>query len=623
MILHRRILLDVEGPVFTRSNVTGGFGVDAPVARLPDRRPYLPGTLIVGRLAEAYRQLGEAERATGRVSGFLKDLEHLFASGSGDFGEGDEIYGRNDRRKIFVSDAIAPAPSIDDRIRTRIAIDPETGSVAAGALQVIETPHAVGEKVRFEADVRILAPADDHDGIQSRLSIALRWISQWGGLRSVGFGKSIESILETPTAIRSVAAPSAISDLLPFRLAFNDPVCVGERRVSPNIYESGSTIPGGTIKGALASLILSSAGLATGATLSVESAKVPESLRALARHFSLLRVLHGVPAPAASTAGARPRRAPHSIVSVKTKEGVELFDLALAPDANAPCLIHGQAPVYQPDRKQAVSELVNVLTGWTEPSRELRVRTQIDRDRRSAMESRLFGVTYLRHDTHVWRSAFDLSAIPETDRPAVIDGLALALSTGLPGVGRGKSFATVDFESDAGMAPKPHADGRVIVVLQTPALLRAPEAGIAGDVHNAYVSAFQQIAPDLVLESIFVRERLAGAEFMANRLPDGLGYRPFLLTEAGSTFVFKAGDDAGRETAARWARRGLPIPESALRFYGVDPGNSEIWRYVPFLPENGYGEVWLRGPVENDENWAQTPRQPVWTPVAALEEALG
>ncbi len=628
MILRRKLVVNVEGPVLTRSNLTGAFGVDAPLARRPDGRPYLPGTLVLGRLAEAYRQLGAAQKAAGKPPTFLSDLRDLFASGDTLDQDGDGKTGRDRRRRVFVSDLVAPVPARAEATRTRIAINPETGSVQRGALQVIEAPHDVGERIVFDGEVRVVAPSAEQAEIEKRLAIALRWIAQWGALRSVGFGVSLGASLEAAQPLATHDFPAAVSERLGIVLTLHDPLCVGERRVAPNIYESGATIPGGVIKGALANLIAIGAGHGAGQPLSSIADKLPASLQALAKHFSALRVLHGIP-QSPESAGSRIRRPPHSIVSAAHEGKTQLFDLALSPSPAAACLIDMQAPTYEPDRKPSVATQVDALTGWSEPPLELRVRTQIDPQHRAAMATRLFGVSYRRTDEHVWRGAIDVTAIPASDRPAVLQGLRAALENGLPGIGRGGAFASVSFVEDDSpslrSADVMHEDGRIVLVLQTPALLRRPTPGASGDVSRDYAAAFDEIGgPELRLEGIFVRERLAGAEFMANRLPEKLGYTPFLLTEPGSTFVFRATDrSAGLALASRWLRAGLRPPPKTLAFYGMDSSDPELWRYLPFLPENGFGEVWSRGPISENEHWAIVPRTPLWEPVGSIEEAVG
>ena len=53
------ICLEIEGPLLTKSTAPGEYGLDAVVARDIDGVPYIPGTLLTGKVREALEQLSE------------------------------------------------------------------------------------------------------------------------------------------------------------------------------------------------------------------------------------------------------------------------------------------------------------------------------------------------------------------------------------------------------------------------------------------------------------------------------------------------------------------------------------------------------------------------------------
>ncbi len=74
-MIHRRSLtITLSAPYLTRGNLIGLFGIDAPLARTTDNKLYLPGTLVIGKLAEAFRHLKEAG-----ATEYGSELRQIFA----------------------------------------------------------------------------------------------------------------------------------------------------------------------------------------------------------------------------------------------------------------------------------------------------------------------------------------------------------------------------------------------------------------------------------------------------------------------------------------------------------------------------------------------------------------
>jgi hypothetical protein len=596
MIERRKITITLKGPYLTRSNSIGAFGVDAPVARLPDGTPYLPGTLILGRISEAFRQLAEIEVDAGET-GFVNDLIEFLATDP-ELGKlGDVTKGRDNRRRVWFSDFVAQDEAKRQGTRTRIAINDATGSVLTGALQVIEVPYQPGESVRFSGEVRCVGPADRIETFLERLKQAFNWVTQWGALKTVGFGEAVSVAFSDVEAVPKAAAASSAAgfDTLRLVLELHDPLCVGERRIAENIYESAAVIPGGVIRGALANQVLAHTSNTSMSFLQDHADSEDPIVGPLARSMSKLRFGHGFPIDREKAANPfKPSRVPHSIVA-DDKNG--LHDLALLPDPSVPILISGRATSFSVDWKSAVEDRANGLVGWSEPGFDFRVRTEIDGRTRASRAERLFAISYRRPDTHVWVSEVSLADVPSNERLLVAEAFEKTLANGLAGIGRGGAFATVSVQrsTTTSAALKLHDGGRVVLVLQTPALLRKPKPGQSGDVTKSYEEALRDCLPSdidrgsLRVAGVFVRERLSGAEFMVQRRGSGGAYQPYLITEPGSVFVLEIQDNA-KDAVAGWLRTGLPLPKTTRDFYGL--GNpSEIWKHCPYVPENGYGEV--------------------------------
>jgi hypothetical protein len=237
---------------------------------------------------------------------------------------------------------------------------------------------------------------------------------------------------------------------------------------------------------------------------------------------------------------------------------------------------------------------VNTKFGWPKLTRELRVRTAMDRQRRRAQEAQLFAYEMVVPEGRDWYGTVDLSRIPQDARPAVVAQLQSLLSYGLRGLGKTKVSAQV--QTDVSLTPvhtsyaNPY-DNLWVVTLQTPMLLCDPtllnETSGNNELFAAYDAAWQDISGGVIeLVRFFASQSLAGG-YQALRFQPNQPYNPFLLTDHGSVFVLEAAHDHALAQAFvnEVLYHGLPLPTWAKTRYGED------WRTCPFLPEDGFGEV--------------------------------
>jgi hypothetical protein len=374
-----------------------------------------------------------------------------------------------------------------------------------------------------------------------------------------------------------VAAPPLGTSRFQLVLAFRDPLTIGERRNSSNIYTTSDVVPGGAIKGALANLIMASDGV-RGSGLQTSNL-YPD----LARNFSALQITHLFPA---AKDALRPRVWPRSLVAI---DKATLFDVALIDRAAVGAK---GAPAFSPDWKGETYGVADERVGWPDVPRRLIVRTAVDPDKLSAATSQLYAQEQCEVGEHVWVGQVDLSDVPEGVREKVADQFCAVISNGLPGVGRSQSLATMANPATASTPSikwSPDEDGCIVLTLQTSALLRSP----ASD----YSTAITELSNGtLAYVRHFARERLSGADFMDRRYFKGQIYRPWLLTEAGSVFVVRPAEGQGDEAAAfirRWLDHGLPLPQSVKSFYGLETGATDaaLWQKCPYIAQNGYGEI--------------------------------
>ncbi len=511
----------------------------------------------------------------------------------------DLAIGREDRRRISIGDLAAHKTDEAGKSRTRIAIEPSAGVVDEGALQTIEQPFLPGTQIAFSGHLRVTAPAKDAEAFIGRVAKGLAWITQFGALRSVGYGIAKDARLSKPDpypAVASVASFAGASRVA-LRLTMCDPFCVGETRIAPNAYMSAPFIPGGAIKGAIANQILAGHGRKGFLSDPANQAALPALLRPLAAAFSNLRVSHALPAPTGA-----PFRRPNCVPLSLAHCNGRYVDCAGFAEPWKAALVDGVAPEFVDGWKSTVREEIEKRMGISEPETDLRIRTKIDEELRAAEETKLFAVGYRRPDTHDFLAFFDLPDLPPKDQDAIAAGLTEVLRYGLGGLGRGGAHGFAHLE--AWERPKPlAAQGRLILTLQTAAPLRKPEPGRTGDVTEAYRAAFAALGLGVAydLKAVFLQESLRGGGFMARRLPQGVAsYAPWLMTRAGSVFAFDLRDrvapddpraEAERKTIHGWLTWGLPVPPPVLAFHGMGAADPELYRYCPYLRENGYGEI--------------------------------
>ncbi len=569
-----QIDITLEAPYLVHGNDPGRFGLDATLMKDHRGRPVLPGTLVAGRIVETWHNL-RSEFGEASVTDWF-----------GQGGTGNE--GR--RARLMVDDLILRA--IDDKPwdeantatdLSRIRQNDDTGAVETGALLIIEQVAAPGAQLKFSGTWRTWATEVEIKQLLPQLRAALILQTQLGAYRGVGFGR-VKNVGVTASAIK--ATPLKLDEQqIKHRLALvsDRALCVGSRSRRGNVFESDEIISGGTLLGALATMLAARRGLAD--LTNIDSP--------LARNFSSLRCTHALPA---KCEGTRPQPLPQSLVT----QGEAIKDAwkhAQPPDNLA------GATAFQTDWKGECYELA--CNGWGRTERHLRVRTDIDGSG-MAKESSLFAYECVaapikdgKPQTE-WLFDLDLSSIPATDSAAVCTELAEILGYGLFPLGKTDAAVSVAVRSSAstwksGLPGNMKANDLVPLLLVTDALL-FPTDAVADkddiDLLAIYRAAFADLAEQaggkdvLQLSHFFATQRLVGGGYLHHRYQQGGDYQPWVLTEAGSVFVFKVGNvDSAKRVLQHWADHGLALPKN------VQPNEGATWQTLPYLRQTGHGEV--------------------------------
>lgn len=605
------VTLVLRGPTLTKATAMGRVGVDASMATNAEGKWCLPGTLVKGKLREAWKELVALSRGT-----FAPAIEELLGP---DPPRGDtDLTGagrpRNARGTMRLDDFVCQSGGVPDRRRYRVRMDGETGAVDRGMYLVIESPFAPGENVVFEGAVHLPA-ASEEAARQTGAAVqkGLEWAAAYGSLRSVGFGTLVSVGVGHPAEVqaKTVTATTSVGRF-GIRVRLDRPFCIAKRRPTATLFESEEVIPGGVLKGAVASSWMTMLGRA-GEDV---APGVDPDRRELAEHFWRVRYSHVFPMPEGET--KRPVVPPLSTVQVRGHSGKPgkqpFYDLAIL---GGPCLLHMRAPDYEPDAKEW--GVVRRHFGWIDVPRQIRVRTQIDRETRSAKEKMLFAYEMRLAKGFVWLGEVDLSAVPEGVRDKVEGQLRDLLARPLRNIGKTKARAEVDVVDAVEPVVASHLDpveGLWVLTLQAPALLVNPEgmseASTERDLRKRYEETWSEFLPGATLVRYFARQTLAGGIYLHRQFRDGRAYRPYILTDAGSVFALRGG--AAKAKVGEYLQHGLPNAQWVRRLYADDCAEADLWRHCPYIRENGFGEI----AVNLDSHMKYRPSQEAYHAVGAL-----
>ncbi len=629
---HLDVHLKLVGPVLTQSTKAGEFGVDAVMARDSEGKPYLPYSLIRGKLRQALEEL-EGALAADDAKHFPGDVVHWFGPRTRNR-EDDHAAGGlfHERGTLLFTDFKYPQAKQLDRLISRIQMDPETGAAAERMLLVVDAPFAYGEEALFEGSIRgICKDFDQCKRAVRTLRAGLRWLTQLGAERTVGFGrvKSAEInqvqithldaedakaldrfrqdlaplrpeagvepwIVANPCKATSFATqPAVVAETHLVRICPNGLFCFADKPLLSNLFESSIIIPGNALLGALASTYCMAHGLSPREVKPIANGR----WQTLAANFSKLRFTHAFPTERGSP--QRPAVWPLSLVAAEPHANdipCVLYDVALCAEPRL--ILHSggaRPPVFTSDWKgHIVTKKARYQFGWPvewekirkdlrkkDLRKELRVRTAIDPDKGRAEEEKLFGYEMIDPAGFDWLAVLDLSRIEEASRARVLFELKQLLSAPLGPLGKTKTDAKVSIEPVESLQPVVASDANPlpgelwVMVLQTPAILCSRE-DMQRDAADKLMRGYQRIIHELsggalTLVRFFAKQSLSSVRFAGGLPRDGAGrYYPFLLTDEGSTFVLKAVGDAAKARACvqAWLDHGLPFAASLAQEIG-------------------------------------------------------
>jgi hypothetical protein len=571
------ILLTVRSPFMFEGEVNTRTGVDSALLRNQDGHVLIPSSQFRGVLKAALRALEQATSGAVITAG---EIGMLFGAKSDD----DNDLGTNepDRGLAIFGDLTGPKP--DKQFHTtRIRLDEKTGTVARGALQVIELAAPFGSECEFASRMTVfMTKALDPVRIASALGKALALIPAIGAFKSAGFGEIIAKksrISEDEKSQTDLAPPPhAPGSATEFwcDMSLDRPLAIDTRRAAENVFESATIIPGGAIKGCIARR-LEAAGLLVAGQNSALSDALAQTV------FS-----HAFPVDAVG------KRLDQALpLSVCHLDG-QFFDAISVPFGQV-ALIRGRVPEWAAGAKNAVvvAARKRLGLGRLQAVRQFRTHVAIDSGRVAAAEGQLFSIAAIapkdgRGAPIRWRFRVRLpNAVVKADA-AILLG---ALCDSLHGLGRSACTAATTLAA-APAAPAASGVGNFAnIVLLTPALLTGlkPGAQPAG-MHAAHQEYFSTMLGGAKLVSMYSNREMAGGHLGKRRRAYGSKcYYPFVLTVPGSVFRLELPDAAARAAVDKALQLGLPVPEIL--------GRNLTWQTCPYMPEHGYGEIAIHEPL--------------------------
>ncbi len=376
------------------------------------------------------------------------------------------------------------------------------------------------------------------------------------------------------------------------------PFCItGYHTAEDNLFRSVEYIPGNVILDTL---------WRTLDRIPADNGEV-DGFEQLKKHFGSIRLLHAFPAKGSLV---RPVTPPLSLAKVDDT----LYDIALLDD---PHLVEGLESGLGAGWKD--SSDVRKMFGWPVLGREFRVCASIDNGSRRGQEESPFSCEMVVPDGHCWLTRAYFHQVQEGVRKDVMRQFQGLLKVGLLGFGKTKTLAdvqalpagTISVPKEASEIPTCFCTNKEIVItLQTPALLLNPKAQDTvfdeGADYRTLFSAYTKIwtelsSGELELKRFFARQipyegRYQDVKHVASR------HHPWILTEAGSVFVFQVRDRCWSKKIDLWLQDGIPLSSNVIRFYGISP--TKVREQCPFIPQNGFGEI----AVNLEIHWEALPR---------------
>jgi len=578
-----RFTVDITfiAPIISQSSGALRLGLDAAMLRDRNGTPAIPGTLIQGNLSHAWEALFKDRLGLGQES---KD--------------GSPQRGHLNFSEFWV---YSSGKRFAD-LRYRIKINEKTGKVETGAIQTIESLFPAGEPVKFTGDIfGWFADDQQAEVFKIKISKGLYHMATAGAFKGSGFGR-VRTVELCCTKIKPATMDyHATGDQIGLMLKPDRAFCFSRHRTGNNTcfnedierdktgldnrYVSEDFIPGGAIKGSIATLLQLLSDQNEG-----DDAVCHPDFPVLSQYLDQIVFTHAQPAVIGQHTCKRGHALPKSIVVANKK----FFDIARK---DTPGLINKKAPEFSTDWKSKVwtaagSDPGLNLPAYLDDSRSLILHTEIDAKTGASRDYRLFSIEAVNPKDHEWLANITLPKdIDANARQALHEELKHLFSLGLHWLGKTEASAgvalTAPFAVPGAHAFTPGQQVITITLLSSACLLpvgtHVPSTNGSDELLKAYRASWKELSGgSLELIHFYAEQQLVGGHYLHERFGKGKPYNPRIFTTAGSVFVFEVKDfTTAKALLDDWSKTGLPQLE----------GFSDNWRENPYIAQNGYGEI--------------------------------
>lgn len=603
-----RFTVDITfiAPIISQSSGALRLGLDTAMLRDRNGTPAIPGTLIQGNLSHAWDALFKDTLGLGQES---KD--------------GSPQRGHLNFSEFWV---YSSGERLAD-LRYRIKINEKTGKVETGAIQTIESLFPAGEPVKFTGDIfGWFADDQQAEVFKIKISKGLYHMATAGAFNGVGFGR-VKTVELCCTKIKPATMDyHATGDQIGLMLKPDRAFCFSRHRTGnntcfnedierdktglDNCYVSEDFIPGGAIKGSIATLLQLLSDQNEG-----DDAVCHPDFPVLSQYLDQIVFTHAQPAVIGQHTCKRGHALPKSIVVANKK----FFDIARK---DTPGLINKKAPEFSTDWKSkdwtaAGSDPGLNLPAYLDDSRSLILHTEIDAETGASKDNQLFSIEAVNPENHHWCANLTLpNAITDYDKTALLAELKRLFSLGLHWLGKTEASAEATLTKPfavPGAHPVTQDQQQITITLLSSACLLPLGTTVQStnggkELRQAYRASWAALSGDsLELRHFFAEQQLVGGKYLHERFGQGEPYNPRIFTTAGSVFVFEVKDfTTAKALLDDWSKYGLPQLE----------GFSDNWRENPYIAQNGYGEIAV------NLTTALEPGKHEWQPIEIIEEFM-
>ncbi len=585
-----KVTINCVAPIISQSVGASAHGLDAAPLVDRDNIPVLPGTLIAGNLRHCWNYF--ASRSTTAIQ--AEQIDDWLGQKATD--------GTPRRGRLIFSEFWRAASNRDsDILHHRIAIEPDSGRVKSGALQVISSPFAPGREVAFSGTITAwLRNTKEADMVQKWLAKGLNSISSMGAFKGVGFGRILGVKPIQYTAVPCSTQRASVSSRSGIGLVIKPdrPVCfsghlkgnnstsieedANDKSGLDNQFISLNYIPGSAIKGAITTLLRGG-----GKRYNLAEPLSNSDYRLLCKYVDQICITHAQPA---KNSVKRPLPLPLTTVTgPDSQDGSRFYDIALSGGAG---LIYGQAPTFSVDWKERVWKSADAgLSLPARPGRSVSIHTAIKASSGASADHQLFSIEAVNPENHCWLANLILPELEPQEQQQLLNELQQFFAQGLHWLGKTGASAQVSIES---YFDKPESSTKflpgetlTITLVSHARLLKTGEVSLATNsgstLYESYKNNWLELTDNsLRLIDFYAAQDFFGGDYWHKRYNRLRPYNPELFTRPGSVFVFVIDDpDKARKKIISWEKYGLPQL--------IDYSNH--WQENPWIRENGYGEI--------------------------------